>query len=127
VATRAPDETDKASRRSSRDTDLEEVAQVLVDGLQATVSRWRRRVRAGHLGRHSTAAVTRLIGRIDAALAALRSGTGAEVAPPDPPRGEERFRLLVDSIDEYAIFMLDPEVVLYRLKVVYVVFVVLIV
>ena len=30
------------------------------------------------------------------------------VRAPVPP-GEERFRLLVDSVQDYAIFMLDPE------------------
>jgi len=86
--------------------------------LEAVAKSWSFRVKAGRLGAHSLAGVMHLIARFEEAARLLDQPPGIRPSPgpPSPARvedelhkSEERFQLLVDSITDYAIFLLDPD------------------
>jgi PAS domain S-box-containing protein len=89
-----------------RDPGLSDTASLAVDLLRTLAERWRFRVEAGRLGGHQLDEAVHLVAALESSLAALGS------TPPVPlpiSQGEHRFRLLVDSVRDYAIFMLTPE------------------
>jgi PAS domain S-box-containing protein len=100
-------------RLDVHDQELLEHVAAWADALRAAAERWRFRARAGRLGPHSLADVLRVVSHVEAAATFLDPG-GAPPAEHEPftrtlQESEERFRLLVDTVGDYAIFMLDPE------------------
>ncbi|HEX2571429.1 MAG TPA: PAS domain S-box protein [Polyangia bacterium] len=105
----------------SQDEELFEHLDVWIDLLHRVAERWRFRAQAGRLGRHSLVDTLQLAETLDAAARLLESHLAAPaVEAPQPPQpqdataailrhSEDRFRLLVDSVKDYAIFLLDPE------------------
>ncbi len=97
---------------------LAEHCNVWAEALRAVATSWRFRVRAGRLGEHSLAGALQLAALFENAARLLEEQSPA-AAPPvaealgsiqeELQRSEERFRLLVDSVTDYAIFILDPE------------------
>ena len=83
------------------------------EALRAVAESWRFRARAGRLGSHSLAGVLQLAERFEQAASQL--GTGPRLALDSPKvedqlrESEERFRLLVDSVIDYGIFVLDVD------------------
>jgi PAS domain S-box-containing protein len=97
---------------------LAEHRSVWATALRAVASSWRFKVDAGRLSGHSLAGVLHLIARFEEAATLLERSSGMEHISEAPitPRveealhqSEERFRLLVDAVSDYAIFLLDPE------------------
>jgi PAS domain S-box-containing protein len=88
-----------------RDQELADSVELVAEMLRNIANRWRSRIQAGRLGQHPIDEALRLVASIEAATRALTSET------PPPAEGtanEHRFRHLVDTISDYAIFMLTP-------------------
>jgi PAS domain S-box-containing protein len=94
------------------DDELADLSAMLGGMLRSVATRWRVRVQAGRLGSHSLENCVRLVDCLERAAGLVESG-GLEGHGHDPDatavESEERFRLLVDGILDYAIFMLDPD------------------
>src|SRR5687767_14814892 len=84
---------------------LQEHADVWADALRAVAEGWRLRANAGRLGEHSPAGALQLAAAFDAAAQLLERGD----APGKGSVQGDEFRLLVESVTDYAIFLLDPE------------------
>jgi len=93
-----------------RDQELADSIELAAQLLRTIADRWRFRARAGRLGHHPLDETLRLVGTLEAAIATLTDG-GDEAARNVPrfDADEERFRQLVDSVTDYAIFMLDVD------------------
>jgi PAS domain S-box-containing protein len=101
------------------DEELADTASMGADVLRGLARRWRFRIQAGRLGLHSMADSQRLVNSLEAAAKLIEEGMPAVESPRSRTEGmspvvttddgEERFRLLVDGVTDYAIFMLDPE------------------
>ena len=91
-----------------RDQELADSAQLAADMLRTLALRWRFRIQAGRLGQHPLEETLRFVNAIEAAILALGGGssTAATQGVPGLGASEERFRQLVDSVTDYAIFML---------------------
>jgi PAS domain S-box-containing protein len=99
------------------DDGLADLAGASAAMLQSLSARWRARLQAGHLGGRDPAQCQELVARLDLAADVLARGAKgatpaarpASVRPAEASQTptEERFRLLVDSVQDYAIFMLD--------------------
>lgn len=83
--------------------------------LSSVSERWKFRAKAGRLGSHSQAEVIRLVSRLDTAAHYLEVDPRSDPRLPEAAvgeamaRSEERFRILVDSVHDYAVVMLDSE------------------
>ena len=93
-----------------RDPELADNIELLTELLRTVANRWRFRVQAGRLGQHPLEEALRLINSIEAAIQALGGASSDTAAQGVPGLGssEDRFRQLVDSVTDYAIFMLSP-------------------
>ena len=98
------------------DEELVDEAAFAVELLNSLAKRWRFRVRAGRLGPHPMDEILCLADAFEGAARFLQPPAKPEKVPlatPEKVTAEfersERFRLLVDSIRDYAIFMLDAE------------------
>ncbi len=93
-----------------RDPELADNIELLTELLRTVAKRWRFRVQAGRLGQHPLEEALRLINSIEAAIQALGGASSDTAAQGVPGLGssEDRFRQLVDSVTDYAIFMLSP-------------------
>jgi PAS domain S-box-containing protein len=91
-----------------RDQELADSVELAAELLRTLGSRWRLRIQAGRLGQHPLAETLRFVKAIERAILALGSGssTAATEGLPELSGNEERFRQLVDSVTDYAIFML---------------------
>jgi PAS domain S-box-containing protein len=91
-----------------RDQELADSAQLAADMLRTLALRWRFRIQAGRLGQHPIEEALRFVNAIEAAILALGGewSTAATQGVPGLGASEERFRQLVDSVTDYAIFML---------------------
>jgi PAS domain S-box-containing protein len=102
-----------------QDEELVEHLDIWADVLHRLAERWRFRAKAGRLGKHSLVETLQLADRLDGAARLLEvTLEGKETPSPVSPEAsvdtaleesEERFRLLVDSVKDYAIFLLDPD------------------
>ncbi|MFN7145694.1 MAG: sensor histidine kinase [Myxococcota bacterium] len=95
---------------SVQDELLRDQLAMCAEMLQSLSLRWRNRAQAGRLGTHSLVEVAALIDALERGVAAL---AGRE-APPSTAHtitaeAEQHFRLLVDGVKDYAIYMLDRE------------------
>ena len=97
--------------------ELQEHAHSYAAMLRAVADRWRSRLATEHASSDATA---RLVEALSSAACTIESfervaqgGSVLEKASPQPEHqanhNEERFRLLVQSVKDYAIFMLDPD------------------
>ena len=110
---------DTSLGRLDEDPELSDYADVLRDLLRSFASRWKYRVQAGRLGGHSVSDVFSLIGRVDAAVAVLSGSRDTDHVQAEHRSSihmaralaetEARFRMLVDSVRDYAIYMLDVD------------------
>lgn len=98
------------------DEELVDEAAIAVELLNSLAKRWRFRIKAGRLGPHPMDEILGLADAFERAARFLQPPTQPEKAPPATPERvtaelerSERFRLLVDSIRDYAIFMLDAD------------------
>jgi PAS domain S-box-containing protein len=100
------------------DADLLDQAAMCGSMLRALADRWRSRAEAGRLGGHSLAGALDFVSTLENAAGVLeQSRDEADVLPAgtewtlalELEKSEEVFRLLVASVKDYAIFMLDPE------------------
>jgi PAS domain S-box-containing protein len=99
---------EQASIRS--DPDLVDQAEMCAAMLLTLADRWRLRAVSGHLGPHSVEASLEFAAILESGAAALQHQRPREFQPADSlEESEERFRLLVESVKDYAIFMLDAE------------------
>jgi PAS domain S-box-containing protein len=105
------------------DEELADTAAMSADMLRNLANRWRFRIQAGRLGRHSMTESLRLVSHLEAAARLIEDGVdehappGIEQAPPATEmraaleaqrQSEERLRLMIEAVRDYAIFMLDP-------------------
>ena len=92
------------------DEELADQAALGATLLRSLASRWRCRAEAGRLGHHPPAETARLVSTLEAAARLLDVGppSGAEALALDDGSAE-RSRILIDSIPDCAIFMLDPD------------------
>ncbi|NMO14237.1 PAS domain S-box protein [Pyxidicoccus fallax] len=101
------------------DPGLAEHQGMWADALRAVAQGWRFRAKAGRLGEHSLVGVLHLASLFENAASLLDARGGTAGGSPRVTDGgaieeelrqsEERFRLLVDSVLDYGIFILDPE------------------
>jgi PAS domain S-box-containing protein len=94
-----------------RDQELADSIELATEMLRTVASRWRFRVQAGRLGQHPLDETLRFVNAVEAAIHAL-GGEAAVTATQTMPGlsgSEERFRQLVDSVTDYAIFMLSTD------------------
>jgi PAS domain S-box-containing protein len=93
-----------------RDPELADGIELAADVLRTIAARWRFRVQAGRLGNHPLEETLQMVQSVERAIDTL---TGETADPPCSAAGldadEERFRQLVDSVTDYAIFMLTPQ------------------
>jgi PAS domain S-box-containing protein len=91
-----------------RDQELADSVELATGLLRTLAARWRLRIQAGRLGPHRLEETLLFVKGIEAAILALGSGsyTPATQGLPEISGSEERFRQLVDSVTDYAIFML---------------------
>jgi PAS domain S-box-containing protein len=91
-----------------RDEELADSIELAADMLRTIASRWRFRVQAGRLGQHPLDETLRFVNAVEAAIHALggKAGVSATETVPVLSGNDERFRQLVDSVTEYAIFIL---------------------
>jgi len=90
-----------------RDPELADNTELVTEMLRTVAKRWRFRVQAGQLGQHPLEEALRFINSVEAAIDALGGGAG-DVGTHEVRSNEERFHQLVDSVIDYAIFMLTP-------------------
>jgi len=90
-----------------RDQELADSLNLAAELLRTIAGRWRFRIQAGRLGSHPVDEALRLVTSLDAAVEVL-GGEPPDRAPPPRP-SEDRFQKLVDSIADYAIFMLSED------------------
>jgi PAS domain S-box-containing protein len=111
-------EPDESDGPTPWDEELGEHAATYATMLRAAAERWRFRAQAGRLGAHRLDGSMHFVGKLEAAAGVLegRPAQGNDHSPAAAPsasrvleESEERFRLLVDSVKDYAIFMLDPQ------------------
>jgi PAS domain S-box-containing protein len=96
------------------DDEIADLAGASAAMLRALAQRWRRRLHAGRLRGHPAGEVAELVARLDGAAALVehgsvhgeRASSGVDGSGIDPG---ERFRLLLDGVQDYAILMLDPD------------------
>lgn len=105
--------TRPADSVSDRDLDLLDMAAMCRTMLRALAARWRERVRAGMTGQHPPREALDLANALERAATFLdESGTTSVGSQPhleqEVRQSEQRFRLLVEAVKDYAIFMLDP-------------------
>lgn len=97
------------------DLDDEELVEHLAswaEALRGTAARWRFRAHAGRVGAHTTANVLRVAERLDVVadlLVSEASNDRRRDAPDLLEQSEDRFRLFVDTVRDYAMFLLDPD------------------
>jgi PAS domain S-box-containing protein len=92
-----------------RDQELTDSVDLAAELLRTIAERWRFRIQAGSLGSHPVDETLRLVASLEAAVEAL-SGEPAVRAPPlRPSNSDDRFQKLVDSIADYAIFLLSED------------------
>ena len=107
--------TSKAMAPFTEDADLSDQAAMCASMLLTLAERWRSRAQTGRLGSHSIENALQFAQALESAAAELDS-----VRPPRPPPraelrltaledSEARFRLLVDAVKEYAIYLLDTD------------------
>ncbi len=100
---------ERSSIPDYRDQELADGVELAAEMLRLIAGRWRSPAEAGRLGHHPLEETMRLVRTLESAVTTL-TGDGA---PPPEQRGagsgEERFRLLVDGVTDYAIFLLTPE------------------
>jgi PAS domain S-box-containing protein len=119
---KSPDPTDKGAppRKSSSlgigepsyfEDELAETAATGSAVLRALASRWRDRVRSGRLGSRSPDDALKLVAALEAGAGIVERGNREDRAEATGRFEEtaERFRLLIDGIPDYAIYMLDRE------------------
>ncbi len=92
-----------------RDDELLEHVAGWAAALRAVGQRWTFRGNAGRLRAHRVEDVTRLVERLERAANVLEPAVPDTDAAPRLAASDDRFRLLVDGVQDYAIFMLDPE------------------
>ena len=114
-ATATPTAPDVARLRLS-DEELADEAAFIVELLNSLARRWRFRIKAGRLGAHPLDEILGLSGALERAARCFEGPASDERPPPSTPERvaaerarAERFRLLVDSIRDHAIFMLDAD------------------
>lgn len=93
----------------SEDESLRELGGMAAEMLRAFARRWRFRIEAGRLGNHSLSESAGLVRRLEAAARLLEPDEPAPEARAALEETDERFRLLVDQVTDYAIFMLDAD------------------
>jgi PAS domain S-box-containing protein len=97
------------------DEELFEHAAGWAAALRGAAARWRFRANAGRIGRHSLRDVVRLVRSLESAADSLEPEHAPNVGAVQASDAgilhttEERFRLLVDGVRDYAIFMLDRD------------------
>ncbi|MFL5409996.1 MAG: PAS domain-containing protein, partial [Myxococcales bacterium] len=92
-----------------RDQELADSRDLAADLLRTMAARWRFRIGAGRLGSHPMDETQRLVASLDAAVQALGGESGSHTSPPRASGNDDRFQKLVDSIADYAIFMLTED------------------
>ena len=92
-----------------RDQELADSVALAADVLRTIAARWRFRVQAGRLGIHPVEETTQLVQTLEQAIDVLSGQRTAPAGRSEVDGNEERFRQLVDSVTDYAIFMLSPE------------------
>ncbi|MFL5370982.1 MAG: PAS domain S-box protein [Myxococcales bacterium] len=92
-----------------RDQELADSRDLAAELLRTIAARWRFRIRAGRLGSHPIDETQRLVASLDAAVEALGGEPGSHTSPPRASGNDDRFQKLVDSIADYAIFMLTED------------------
>jgi len=92
-----------------RDQELADSVHLAADVLRTIAARWRFRVQAGRLGVHPLEETMQLVQTLEQAIDVLSGQKAAPVDRSGLDGNEQRFRQLVDSVTDYAIFMLTPE------------------
>jgi len=92
-----------------RDQELADSVHLAADVLRTIAARWRFRVQAGRLGMHPPEETMQLVQTLEQAIDVLSGQKAAPVDRSGLDGNEQRFRQLVDSVTDYAIFMLTPE------------------
>ncbi|MFL5362163.1 MAG: hypothetical protein ACJ78U_14480, partial [Myxococcales bacterium] len=92
-----------------RDQELADSKDLAAELLRTIAARWRSRIRAGRLGSHPIDETQRLVASLDAAVEALGGESGSHTSAPRASSNDDRFQKLVDSIADYAIFMLTED------------------
>ncbi len=80
--------------------------------LRAVAQTWRDQLRSTRLDRAATEYAQQLVAALDDAAARLDEPRGLPATAQDQatqPPGDDRYKLLVESVKDYAIFMLDPQ------------------
>jgi PAS domain S-box-containing protein len=91
-----------------RDEELADGLALSREMLQTIATRWRFRIQAGRLGQHPLDETLRFVNTVEAAIHALGGEPGVQATQTIAglSGSEERFRQLVDSVTDYAIFIL---------------------
>jgi PAS domain S-box-containing protein len=96
--------------------DLDELAATSARMLRKAITLWQSRLRAGRSGSRSASGVLGLLDRLEKAAALLEGRPEPAVQQPLATAvlgalrdSEERFRLLVEMVSDYAIYLLDPQ------------------
>ncbi|MFN2545847.1 MAG: PAS domain S-box protein [Myxococcales bacterium] len=91
-----------------RDQELADSAELVGEIVRSVANRWRFRAEAGRLGQHPLDETLRLVQSLEAAARALE-GKGGPAGAGRLDGEDDRFRHLVDSVSDYAIFLLTRE------------------
>lgn len=91
------------------DESLADEAAFLTAVLRLAADRWRRRLLTGHVSAHPTHEIEALVDTLDRAAGNLDPGALLPVGPIGAIEADDRYRLLLDSVRDYAIFMLDRD------------------
>jgi hypothetical protein len=89
-----------------RDQELADSVELAADLLRTIASRWRFRIQAGRLGNHPVGETLQVVASLDAAVQALGGELSGRASLPRSDANEDRFQKLVDSVTDYAIFLL---------------------
>jgi PAS domain S-box-containing protein len=93
-----------------RDQELADSIDLAAELLRTIAGRWRFRIQAGRLGNHPFDEVTQLVKSLDSAVQALGGESPERAAVTTAfTSPEDRFQKLVDSVSDYAIFMLETD------------------
>jgi len=106
---RAANEGTSVADTGYRDQELADSMDLAAELLQTIAGRWRSRIQAGRLGSHPVDETLRLVASLEAAVQALGSEPAARPSPPRSSSNDDRFQKLVDSITDYAIFVLSGD------------------
>ncbi|MFN7143722.1 MAG: PAS domain S-box protein, partial [Myxococcota bacterium] len=91
------------------DESLADEAAFLTSVLRLAADRWRRRLHTGHVAGHPVHEIESFVETLDRTAGNLDPGALLPVGPVGMIEAYDRYRLLLDSVQDYAIFMLDRD------------------